>query len=147
MENSVKTVNCKRKQRKKPPKYEGFFAIRFQSQLAYCVLESLTGLEGWNLHGRNGNALAWVAWVHTRASRALGNLERSETGDGYGVALLQLLGYESNESVESRSSTALGDTGSICDCVDDILLGHRIKGKDVTQVEVYGRIALTQAEK
>lgn len=98
------------------------------SRLTDSVLESLAGLEGWNLHSWDLDLLRWVAWVDTRASLALGDAECAETSDGYVVTLLELLRNCGDESLERIGSSTLCDARSISHCGDEILLGHKTEG-------------------
>ncbi len=116
------------------------------SELANCVLQSLSSFEGWNLHSRDADLLRWVAWVHTHASCTLGNAERSEARDRYTVTLLELLRNGGDEGLECIGGSALGDAGRIRNRIDQILLRHRQGGKEVNRPIVEEEKTLPQAK-
>ncbi len=98
--------------------------ISSRFQLTNSVLEGLAGLEGRNLHRRDADLLRRIARVHTHASLALADAERTETGHGDIVTLLEFLRDRTDESCESVCSGTLGDAGCVCDRGDQILLRH-----------------------
>jgi len=130
---------------KRKPPYGGSLTEFQIRNLPNSVLEGLASLEGRDLHSRDRDPLCRVPWVYAHASSTIRNLEGSEAGDRHGITTLELLGDERDESVERRGSSTLGDTCRIRDCVDEILLGHRIGGRRSKSSSVYGGEWLRQA--
>lgn len=104
--------------------------------LTNCVLECLACLERRNLHRWDGDLLRRIAWVYTRASLALADTVRAETGDRNVVALLELLCNSADKSLESVGGSALGDACSIRNRSNQILLGHGSWGEEVSMAVI-----------
>ena len=95
----------------------------FQStKLPNSILQRLACLESGNLHSRNGDALAGIAGIHTHAGIALRNAERSETSDRHCAATLEFIGDRADKSLERLAGGALGDSGGLGNCIDEVLL-------------------------
>ncbi len=93
--------------------------------LADSVLQCLSSLEGRDLHRWDGDLLARIAWVHAHASSTVRKLERSETRDGDGRTLLEVLHHKIDDGLKSVAGCTLGDAGSVRDGRNEILLGHK----------------------
>lgn len=93
--------------------------------LSDSVLESLAGLEGWDLHRGDGDALGGIARIHAHAGSPLGDAECPEACNGDRVTTLQFFGNGGSKSLEREGSRSLGDAGSIRKESNKILLGHR----------------------
>lgn len=115
-------------------------------RLTNGILEGLASLEGWDLHRWDADLLGWVAWVHARASAALGNAERAEARDRHVVTLLEFFRDRTDESLKSVTSSTLGDAGSIGNDIDEVLLGHRRMGEEVIAKIVLHRNAAASQE-
>ena len=90
--------------KEKPPLSRGLLFKNESSILSNCVFQSLSSLEGRNLHSRDGNLLRRVAWVDTHASCALADAERSEARDRHGVTLLQFFRDHAGHCLEGAAS-------------------------------------------
>jgi hypothetical protein len=110
---------------KKLPSLGSFLNNADNDRLSNCVLKSLSSLEGRNLHRGDGDLLSRIARVHTHASCALGNAERSEARDRERVALLQFLRDQAGHGLEGVARCALRDASGIRDVSDEVLLGHK----------------------
>ena len=93
------------------------------TQLPNSVLESLSSLEGWNLHCWDLDLLRGIPGVHTGARLALRNTEGAETRDRHGVATLQFFRHGGGQCLESGGSSALRHARGISDDPNEILLG------------------------